>query len=422
MEKNEIFNYEDLKLYEAPPVAFVNLKEKNNNKIIKDNSFIILSSYSKNKAKNEYSELKIDINIETLRYQSKQILLDMMTFIQHFCHVSLVSPNYILNNEHLEIKKSGIKENQYSLSLKEYQYSIFDRDIIYDKNYYKNINSFYNGKFECKKCGLLFKNKDELENHSLYKCDIIRNNNDIYFNKKNNNINEINISNSNKNTIKEKNEIINKIEDKGIDNINNNKGQEKKSKLLFFLESLEQDKERKTQMKKKGKKYAKEKEKRKKEIELKREEELNREEEMKRKEEMKRQEELKRQEEEEKKKREEELNGQEEIKRKEELVRKEEEMKRKEEEIKRKEEELKKHEKEIKREEVLKHQKISKAKENYFYICYLDRKRFNNENDYIKHFSIYHEDDYPFYCEICKRGFFSYQALENHNFSKNHKP
>ena len=264
MEKNEIFNYEDLKLYEAPPVAFVNLKEKNNNKIIKDNSFIILSSYSKNKAQNEYSELKIDINIETLRYQSKQILLDMMTFIQHFCHVSLVSPNYILNNNHLEIKKSGIKENQYSLSLKEYQYSIFDRDIIYDKNYYKNINSFYNGKFECKKCGLLFKNKDELENHSLYKCDIIRNNNDIYFNKKNNNINEINISNSNKNTIKEKNEIINKIEDKGIDNINNNKGQEKKSKLLFFLESLEQDKERKTQMKKKGKKYAKEKEKRKK--------------------------------------------------------------------------------------------------------------------------------------------------------------
>ena len=421
MEKNEIFNYEDLKLYEAPPVAFVNLKEKNNNKIIKDNSFIILSSYSKNKAKNEYSELKIDINIETLRYQSKQILLDMMTFIQHFCHVSLVSPNYILNNEHLEIKKSGIKENQYSLSLKEYQYSIFDRDIIYDKNYYKNINSFYNGKFECKKCGLLFKNKDELENHSLYKCDIIRNNNDIYFNKKNNNINEININNSNKNTIKEKNEIINKIEDKGIDNINNNKGQEKKS-ILIILESLKQDKEGKTQMKKKGKKYAKEKEKRKKEIELKREEELNREEEMKRKEEMKRQEELKRQEEEEKKKREEDLNRQEEIKRKEELVRKEEEMKRKEEEIKRKEKELKKHEKEIKREEVLKHQKISKAKENYFYICYLDRKRFNNENDYIKHFSIYHEDDYPFYCEICKRGFFSYQALENHNFSKNHKP
>ena len=118
MEKNEIFSYEDLKLYEAPPVAFVNLKEKNNNKIVKDNSFIILSSYSKNKAKNEYSELKIDINIETLRYQSKQILLDMMTFIQHFCHVSLVSPNYILNNNHLEIKKSGIKENQYSLSLK----------------------------------------------------------------------------------------------------------------------------------------------------------------------------------------------------------------------------------------------------------------------------------------------------------------
>ena len=88
---------------------------------------------------------------------------------------------------------------------------------------------------------------------------------------------------------------------------------------------------------------------------------------------------------------------------KEELIRKEEEMKRKEEEIKRKEEELKRHKKEIKRKEVLKHQKISKAKVNYFYICYLDRERFNNENDYIKHFSIYHKDDYPFYCEICKR-------------------
>ena len=60
----------------------------------------------------------------------------------------------------------------------------------------------------------------------------------------------------NKNKIKEKNEIINKNEDKDINNINNNndKGQEKPSKLLFLLESLEQDKERKTQMKKKGKK------------------------------------------------------------------------------------------------------------------------------------------------------------------------
>ena len=228
MEKNEILNYEDLKLYEAPPVAFVSLKEKNNNKIIKENSFIILSSYDKNIAKNESNELKIDINLESLRYQSKQILLDIMNFIQHFCHLSLVSSNYILNNKYIEIKKSETKKNQYLLSLKENQNNIFDRNIIYDINYYKNINSFSNGKFECKKCGLLFRNKDELEYHSLYKCNIIRNNNDIYFNKKINNVNLFNINNSNKNMIKEKNEIINKDEDKNIDNINNNKGQEKK--------------------------------------------------------------------------------------------------------------------------------------------------------------------------------------------------
>ena len=269
MEKNEIFNHEDLKLYEAPPVAFINSKEKNNNQIIKDNSFIILPSFGKNNAKYECSELKIDINLESLRYQSKQILLDIMTFIQNFCHLSLVS-NYIINNNYIEIKKSGIKENQYSLSLKEYQYnSIFDRNIIYDKNYYKNINCFYNEKFECKKCGLLFGNKGELENHSLYKCNIIRNNNDISFNKINNN-NEININNSNKYMINEKNEITNKDEVQTIDNRNNNNGQEKPSQLLFLLESLEQDKERK--MKKKEKKYANEKEKRKKEKELKRQE------------------------------------------------------------------------------------------------------------------------------------------------------
>ena len=111
MEKNEILNYEDLKLYEAPPVAFFSLKEKNNNKIIKENSFIILSSYDKNIAKNESSKLKIDIDLESLGYQSKQILLDIMNFIQHFCNLPLVSSNYILNNEYIEFKKSETKKN-----------------------------------------------------------------------------------------------------------------------------------------------------------------------------------------------------------------------------------------------------------------------------------------------------------------------
>ena len=68
----------------------------------------------------------------------------------------------------------------------------------------------------------------------------------------------------------------------------------------------------------------------------------------------------------------------------------------------------------------IKNQQKVKVNQDFYYYCYLDEKKFNNEKDYINHFSKYHKNDYPFYCDKCKKGFYSFQAIEDHNFSKNH--
>ena len=54
------------------------------------------------------------------------------------------------------------------------------------------------------------------------------------------------------------------------------------------------------------------------------------------------------------------------------------------------------------------------------YKCYIDKKAFISEREYVEHFRKYHKNDYPFYCEKCNKGFYSYQSSKNHNKFKHY--
>ena len=49
---------------------------------------------------------------------------------------------------------------------------------------------------------------------------------------------------------------------------------------------------------------------------------------------------------------------------------------------------------------------------------YIDGKSFISEWEYVGHFKQYHQNDYPFYCNLCNKGFYSSQAINNHNRAK----
>lgn len=353
MEKNEIFNYENIKLCEAPPVAFINM-EKKNYKIIYLNNLSILKNSKCNK---EPSKLKIDIESDVLKVQDKKVLIDIINFIQRFCDLSLISTIFDLNGTDLNIKKDEKDINKYSLVLKDKK----DKNIYINQNnnelsdfycpnhnkHFKDRQSLQNHnkakhKFKCHKCGQLFGKKAKLENHLFYNCHSIKNNN--------NNINQ-----------KEEsviNVFYNDINHPYNNIINENNALKKEDKMDII----------------KDKQFKKEKEYKKQGL-FKRNENKKKIEESKRK--------------------------QEEIIKKEELKRKQDELKKK--------NELK----------TFKNKKNSKTNEDY-YVCYIDGKEFIKEKDYVNHFSLNHKNDYPFYCEICRKGFFSFQAIDNHNFSKNH--
>ena len=60
--------------------------------------------------------------------------------------------------------------------------------------------------------------------------------------------------------------------------------------------------------------------------------------------------------------------------------------------------------------------------EKKIYICQIDSVKFFNEDDYLEHYDEEHPDTYPFYCELCKRGFNHEKALISHiNTSFKHK-
>ena len=67
-------------------------------------------------------------------------------------------------------------------------------------------------------------------------------------------------------------------------------------------------------------------------------------------------------------------------------------------------------------------QKNSKEQklEPYYYECYLDKQKFDNEKEYAEHFFKFHKGDFPFYCDICKKGFWSYKAIDGHSRAKGH--
>ena len=424
MKKSEISFNENLKSCEAPPVAFninsLNIEKNKKYKIAKNSSLAILSkSQNLKKLNYELSKLKIDISPEVLKSMEKNNLLDIIIFIQNYCSISLISNNFIFNNPNFEINQSSTNPKNFTLMLSKNE--INNNKIISEKilNFYcSNHNRHFKSnealqnhirathKFICDKCGVYFINKIKLLKHKN-KFHQIQNNNDF--------INIKNYPNNNNNIIiNDNNELKNKEREKKI------------NKLTLLLEAMEKESQEK-KLKNSKKRQPKKKNSIQKEDELKLQEKFKQLEERKRKEEelKKKEEELKRQEEELKRKEEERKRKEEELKRQEEeRKRKEEERKRQEElrkfeELKRLEKERKKKE-ELRKKEEIKNQNKPKTNQDIFYECYLDNKRFNSEKEYINHFSKYHNKDYPFYCDICKKGFFSFQAIENHNFSKNH--
>ena len=105
----------------------------------------------------------------------------------------------------------------------------------------------------------------------------------------------------------------------------------------------------------------------------------------------------------------------------------EEEINKKKEQQKKKEknlEELKeqKEEKEYynKRQKYLQKNSKEQKLELYYYECYLDKQKFDNEKEYAEHFFKFHKGDFPFYCDICKKGFWSYKAIDGHSRAKGH--
>ena len=346
MERNEILNYENIKLCEAPPVAFINM-EKKNYQIIYNNNFSI---QKKPQCIKRSFKLKIGIESEELKRQDKKVLIDVINFIQRFCDLSLISTLFDLNGTDLSIKKDEKEANKYSLVLKDKNIKNFCINLNNNRltdfycpdhnKHFKTRQSLQNHckamhKFKCDKCGQLFGKKAKLENHLFYNCHTVKSNNNINQKEKSViNVFYININHPYDNIISE------------------NSYTKKEGKINIFN----------------NKQFKKEKE----------------------------------------------YKNQGQFKRNEDIKILE-ESKKKQEEIIKKEEELKRQ----KESKIPENKKNSKENEDY-YVCYIDGKEFKREKDYVNHFLLNHKNDYPFYCEICRKGFFSFQAIDNHNFSKNH--
>ena len=66
-------------------------------------------------------------------------------------------------------------------------------------------------------------------------------------------------------------------------------------------------------------------------------------------------------------------------------------------------------------------EKDDDKEQEYYYECYHDNIRYLTEKQYVEHFQKVHPNDYPFYCEVCERGFLSEEAIESHyNYSITH--
>ena len=84
----------------------------------------------------------------------------------------------------------------------------------------------------------------------------------------------------------------------------------------------------------------------------------------------------------------------------------------------------KKKEEENKKQKELKTIQFSNAQkeklELFYYECYHDKQKFDTEKEYVRHFIKFHKNDFPFYCNICKRGFWAYESINAHSKAKGH--
>ena len=410
--------------------------------------------------------LKLDIDSKVLNAMSKNYLLDIILFIVDFCQIK-IEPKFIrMKHDIFRIKKDKNRDNQHIFFIKKnklndlfypkYENYINDNDennsesnsddyeydeknnINNDKNFssnnilhipkYKNNNienfycevhekvfmntnknAHYKKHLKCEKCGIEVRSKRLLKIHigshhyeNIPKI-VNENNNNINnlnnievlkkeLNPKINIINKENIENEEKikcsdcdlffNTVELMSEHYYEIHEKNkIRNDINNLKEPFKNNDENIINKYEEENEEKDEeeIKKKKKKHKKE--------ELKKSEEFNKRLEIKEQEETKRAAELKRLEEEKKKAK----------------------------IAKQKENELsqllknKKEEKQI----------VIQTDINY-YKCYIDKKEFNNEKKYVMHFIHCHNGDFPFYCKICDKGFWSSEAKEQHSKAKGH--
>ena len=75
--------------------------------------------------------------------------------------------------------------------------------------------------------------------------------------------------------------------------------------------------------------------------------------------------------------------------------------------------------KQIIKDEDKKKEKIMTQK--FYYKCHYDQKVFESEEEFANHYYHCHlSNKFPFYCNICKRGFYIYSSLLAHNKAKGH--
>ena len=392
------------------------------------------NSININKTKNNFclNDLAIDINTEILNKLSKENLIDIIIFIRDICKVKIDRKFIHLKHQIFRIIKDKSKYNCRLFTIKKrglkkilsQQFNELDNIInnsgnnndddekdniineqniinsnnniinkknhVYDSFYCKVHNKVYiNADYEahckyhikCEKCGAEFKKHKILRSHIKYQHP------EYIQNEKN----DDKIKCPNCNLLFNSSELmsIHYNEIHGKKNSQNNINNEKEAFQNNVKEIINKPK--------KSNKDDLKKQKEKEEIENKKKDELRKLEEQKRikeEEEPGRQEELKRQEK---------LKFQIEENPKQKQIQKQQEEKRIGEMILPKEKELNN----FKREE-------------YYYICYHDGKTFENERKYVQHFNKFHSNDFPFYCNICNRGFYSYSEIDEHNRAKRH--
>ena len=438
----------------------------------------INNSINKKKYENNSNldDLKIDIKSDTLNKLNKNYLIDIILFINDLCKIKIDPKNLLLKHKIFKIKKDKSKNNGHLFVIKKnilasLSNSIDNINNISDsddgeidqkeniKSEEKNINNINNinlpndkininncNSFYCKVHNKIYKNVDynthckehqkckicgaEFKRGRLLKTHMKTQHSEIFYKNQNSNENE----NKNKEKVQcsdcdllfnsvelmsshyyethEKNKLKNiiNIEENPFSIYENKEINQSKEeheslfeKKIELFDIMKQEKEQIINLEEKKRKH----EELKRIEELKIKEELKREEELRIKEKLKRQEELRIKEE---------LKRQEELKRLEELKKKIEENKRQEYIERIREEKILQLLKEQEQNDSLQNIK----KNEYYYECYHDSITFETEQKYINHFRKFHPNDFPFYCDICNKGFYSYKAINEHNRAKGH--